>query len=118
MTRQAMRERQSEATLLRIFVGEGDHYKGNPLFEAIVTAAKELGLAGATVLRGVEGFGRSKIIHRARLLRLSEELPLVIEVVDTEARLDPLVERVDEMLESAGCGGLITFEKVRVMRYG
>lgn len=117
MTRESIRERQIEATLLRIFVGEGDHYKGGPLFEAIVAAAKELDLAGATVLRGVEGFGQGKIIHRARLLRLSEELPLVIEVVDTDARLDPFVERVDEMLESAGSGGLITFEKVRVLRY-
>ncbi len=87
------------------------------MFEAIVHLAREQGLAGATVLRGVEGFGASSVIHSARLLRLSEDLPLVIELVDTQERLDPFLEEVELMLEQADCGGLITFEKVQTLRY-
>ncbi len=114
---QAMRRVRGEATLARIFIGEADHHRGRPMFEAIVHLAREQGLAGATVLRGVEGFGASSVIHSARLLRLSQDLPLVIEVVDARERLAPFLEQVEEMLEQADCGGLITFEKVRTLRY-
>ncbi len=112
-----MRRIRGEATLARIFIGESDHHRGRPMFEAIVHLAREQGLAGATVLRGVEGFGASSVIHCARILRLSQDLPLVIEVVDAEERLEPFLEQVEAMLEQADCGGLITFEKVRTLRY-
>ncbi len=112
-----MRRVRGEATLARIFIGEADHHRGRPMFEAIVHLARDQGLAGATVLRGVEGFGNRSVIHSARLLRLSQDLPLVIEVVDAEERLAPFLEQVEAMLEEADCGGLITFEKVRTLRY-
>ncbi len=112
-----MRRIRGEATLARIFIGESDHHRGRPMFEAIVHLARKQGLAGATVLRGVEGFGASSVIHSARLLRLSQDLPLVIEVVDARERLGPFLEQVETMLEEADCGGLITFEKVRTLRY-
>ncbi len=115
--KEGLRRVRGEATLARIFIGEADHHRGRPMFEAIVHLAREQGLAGATVLRGVEGFGDSSKIHSARLLRLSRDLPLVIEVVDAEARLEPFLEQVEAMLEEADCGGLITFEKVRTLRY-
>ena len=104
---------EGEAELLRIFLGEADTYRGRPLFEAIIYLARDRGLDGATVLRGVEGFGERGRIHAARLLRLSEELPLVIEIIDTPERLAPFVEEVEGMIERAACGGLMTFEKVR-----
>ncbi len=112
-----VRRVRGEATLARIFIGEADHHQGRPMFEAIVHLAREVGLAGATVLRGVEGFGTSSVIHSSRLLRLSQDLPLVIEVVDAKARLAPFLEQVEAMLEEADCGGLITFEKVQTLRY-
>ncbi len=105
-----------EATLARIFVGEADQIEGRPLYEAIVEKAREMRLAGATVLRGVEGFGKSAVLHSARLLRLSEDLPLVIEIVDSHERLEPFLEIVEAMLDAAECTGLITSEKVQVVR--
>ena len=108
----------SEATLMRIFVGEADQWKGRPLFEALVRLARETGVAGATVLRGVEGFGARRVLHSARLLRLSEELPLVIEIVDRREQLEPYARQVEAILEKAGCGGLVTFEKVEMRRFG
>jgi len=105
-----------EATLARIFVGEADQIEGRPLFEAIVENARQLGLAGATVLRGVEGYGKSAVLHSARLLRLSEDLPLVIEIVDAQENLEPFLEIVEAMLDAAECTGLITSEKVKVVR--
>lgn len=116
-TRSAMKRSEGEATLLRIFLSEADRLRGRPLFESIIHSARDLGLQGATVLRGVEGFGATGKIHAARLLRLSEELPLVLEIVDTEERLAPLVEQVEEMFETSRSGGLITFEKVRTIRW-
>jgi len=106
-----------EGKLVRIFIGEADRHSGQPLYEAIVRAAREMGLAGATVLRGVEGFGADSVIHTARLLRLSEDLPIVIEVVEMPDRIGPFVERVEAMLDEADCGGLITLEKAEVIRY-
>jgi len=106
-----------EGKLVRIFIGEADRLGGLPLYEAIVRAAREMGLAGATVLRGVEGYGADSVIHTARLLRLSEDLPIVIEVVEMPDRIDAFVARVEAMLDEADCGGLITLEKAEVIRY-
>lgn len=99
--------------LLRIFVGESDTWHGEPLYEAIVRRAKEHGLAGATVLRGIEGFGAHSRIHTARLLRMSEDLPLVIEIVDSEDRVRQALPLLDEMVSE----GLVTLETVEVIAY-
>ena len=99
-----------EAVLLRIFLGENDRCDGQPLYQAIVLKARELGLAGATVLRGPLGFGDHSHLHTAKILRLSEDLPVVIEIVDTEDRIRTFVEEVEPMVDS----GLITLEKATV----
>jgi len=103
-----------QAVLLRIFIGESDEFRGRPLHEALVLKAREMGLAGATVLRGPMGFGRSSRLHTAKILRLSEDLPVVIEMVDSEARIEQLIAATTEMLGSS----LVTTEKVNVVRYG
>jgi hypothetical protein len=103
-----------DAVLLRIFFGEADKFSGKPLHEAIVLKARELHLAGATVLRGPIGFGHSSRLHTSKILRLSEDLPLVIEIVDTEEKIDAFLPVLDPMMGS----GLITLEKVKVLRYG
>ena len=102
-----------EAMLLRIFLGESDRWKHAPLYEAIVLKARELHLAGATVLRGPMGFGKSSRLHTAKILRLSMDLPLVIEVVDSEEKIQAFLPVLDEMMK----GGLVTLEKVRVIDY-
>lgn len=102
-----------DGLLLRIFVGEADLYKGKPLYEQIVLKARTLNLAGATVLRGIMGFGAASRIHTAKLLRLSEDLPVVIEVVDTEEKINLLLPFLDEVVTE----GLVTLEKVRVITY-
>lgn len=107
-----------EGKLLRIFIGESDKVHHKSLFEAIVLAAREHGIAGATVLRGAEGFGaNSRYIHSAKLLRLSEDLPIVIEIVDTEEKIQSFLPVVNEMIESSGGGAMVTLEKVDVIRY-
>ena len=103
-----------QAMLLRIFFGENDQHEGRPLYEAIVLKAREAHLAGATVLRGAMGFGHSSRLHTAKILRLSEDLPLVIEIVDSEEKIKTLLDVIDGMMQS----GLITLEKVRVLQYG
>jgi PII-like signaling protein len=103
-----------EATLLRIFIGESDRFDHKPLYEAIVLKAREMHIAGATVLRGPMGFGHSSRLHTAKILRLSEDLPLVIEIVDSEDKVKTLLDVIDGMMQS----GLITLEKVRVLQYG
>ena len=103
-----------EAMLLRIFVGEADRHDGRPLYEAIVLKARESHLGGATVLRGPMGFGLSSRLHTAKILRLSEDLPVVIEIVDSEDKIRAFVEAIDPMMGS----GLITLEKVTVLQYG
>lgn len=103
--------------LLRIFIGELDKVDGQPLHEAIVRAARADGIAGATVLRGVAAYGASSQLHTARVLRLSEDLPVVVEIVDSEAHIDTFLQVVDSLLDRAGCGGLITLEAVDVIRY-
>ena len=102
-----------EGMLLRIFIGESDNYKGKALYEQIVLKAREMNLAGATVTRGIMGFGADSRVHTAKLLRLSEDLPVVVELVDTEENLNKLLPFLDEVVEE----GLITLEKVRVIKY-
>ena len=103
-----------DAVLLRIFIGEDDRADGRPLYEAIVMAAREMHIAGATVLRGPMGFGRSSRLHTAKILRLSEDLPMVVEIVDAEDRIQALLGVIEPMVGS----GLVTLEKVQVLRYG
>src|SRR6266480_1063967 len=102
-----------QAVLLRIFIGEDDGFGTSPLYEAIVLKARELHLAGATVLRGPMGFGKSSRLHTAKILRLSFDLPIVIEIVDEEAKIQSFLPLLDEMVK----GGLVTLEKVRVINY-
>ena len=103
-----------DAMLLRIFFGEEDRFEGNPLHEAIVRKAREMHVAGATVFRGPMGFGHSSRLHTARVLRLSFDLPIVVEIVDTEAKINEFLPILDGMMAS----GLITLEKVQVLQYG
>ena len=102
-----------EGLLLRIFIGETDQYNGKALYEQVVLKARELNLAGATVIRGIMGFGADSRMHSAKLLRLSEDLPVVIELVDTEENLNKLLPFLDQVVTE----GLITLEKVRVIKY-
>jgi PII-like signaling protein len=99
--------------LLRIFVGESDRLHGRPLYEAIVLKARELHLAGATVLRGCMGFGAHSRLHTAKVLRLSEDLPMVVEIVDAREKIGEIMPWIDEVVEE----GLVTLEKVTVLRY-
>ena len=104
----------NQAVSLRIFIGESDHCDGKPLYEAIVLKARERHLAGATVLRGPMGFGKSSRLHTSKILRLSEDLPLLIEIVDSEDNINAFLPILDGMMSS----GLITLEKVQVLQYG
>lgn len=102
-----------EKVLMRIFIGESDRHGHRPLYEALVELLRKEGLAGATVLRGVSGFGAHSVFHSAKLLRLSADLPMVVEVVDAQEKIDAIMPQVDELMD----GGMITLEKVTVMRY-
>jgi PII-like signaling protein len=107
-----------EGKLLRIFIGESDKIHHQTLFEKIVHSAREHGLAGTTVVRGIEGFGaKSLIIHSAKILRLSEDLPIVVEIVDSDEKIKSFLPIVDQLLESSGGGAMVTLEKVEVIRY-
>jgi uncharacterized protein len=99
--------------LLRIFIGEGDHWHGKPLYEAIVLKARELNMAGATVLRGPMGFGANSHLHTTKILRLSEDLPIIVEIVDAKEKIDELMPHIDEMVLE----GLVTLERVQVIKY-
>jgi len=103
-----------DAILLRIFFGEDDKFERTPLYEAIVLKAREMHLAGATVLRGSVGFGHSSRIHTTKILRLSQDLPIVIEIVDSKEKIDAFLPELDKMMSS----GLVTIEKVQVLLYG
>jgi uncharacterized protein len=103
-----------DAVLLRIFFGEDDKFRHRPLYEAIVLKAREMHLAGATVLRGHVGFGHSSHIHTAKILRLSQDLPVVVEIVDSQENIDAFLPALDTMMTS----GLVTIEKVQVLQYG
>ena len=102
-----------DGELLRIFIGETDKYKGKPLYEAIVIKARELNLAGATVFRGIMGYGATSRIHSIKLLRLSEDMPVMIEIVDTKDNINKLLPFLDETVKE----GLITMEKVMIIKY-
>lgn len=104
---------EGEQKLLRIFIGEQDQWKGIPLYEAIVNEARALGMAGATVLKGAMGFGCSAHLHTSKLLELSEDLPIVVEIVDTEERISKILPKLDAMVKE----GLVTLEKVQVVVY-
>jgi uncharacterized protein len=109
-----MMQLEEKAALLRIFIGENDRFGHHPLYEAIVLKAREQGLAGATVLRGPMGFGHSSRLHTAKILRLSEDLPVVVEIIDSEEKITAFLPRLDEMVK----GGLVSIEEVRILRYG
>jgi len=111
-------ELPEDAVLLRIFLGENDRCGSRPLYEAIVLKARELHMAGATVLRGPMGFGKSSRLHTAKLERLSEDLPFIIEIVDSKAKIETFLPVVDEMMRDSGSSGLVTWESVKVLRYG
>jgi hypothetical protein len=102
------------AVLLRIFVGEGEHHGSEPFYESVVLKAREMHLAGATVLRGPMGFGHASRLHTAKVLRLSEDLPMVIEIVDSEEKINLFLDALDGLMMS----GLVTVEKVQVILYG
>ncbi len=102
-----------EGQLLRIFIGESDKHEGKPLYEWIIRQARERHLAGATVCRGIEGYGRASRIHTAKILRLSEDLPIIIEIVDIPEKIDDFVELIDPVID----GGLVTVENVQVRLY-
>ena len=110
-------ELRGEAKLLRMFLGESDKARHAPLYEVIVREAKNAGLAGATVWRGIEGFGATSRIRTSRILDLSTDLPVVIEIVDLEEKIDGFLPTLHELFESSGCGGLITLEKVQIIKY-
>ena len=103
----------TDAILLRIFIGESDRWQHRPLYEAIVLAAREAHLAGATVLRGQMGFGRSSRMHTSKIMEISSDLPLVIEIVDSGQKIDAFLPTLDKMVG----GGLVTLEKVKVLHY-
>jgi PII-like signaling protein len=102
-----------DGQLLRIFIGESDSWHGKPLYEAIILKAREIGIAGATMLRGMMGYGAASRIHTAKILRLSEDLPIVIEIVDSADKIDALLPLIDDMVDE----GMITLERVRVIKY-
>ncbi|HET7568903.1 MAG TPA: DUF190 domain-containing protein [Gaiellaceae bacterium] len=104
---------EGEGKLLRLFIGESDTWHGKPLYQAIVERVREEGLAGATVIRGIEGFGADSHLHTSRILRLSEDLPVVIEIVDTPERIDRIVPILDEMVSE----GMLTLERVQIVSY-
>ena len=108
-----MRALDGEQILVRIFIGESDLWKGHPLADALVERLRREGFAGATVLRGVSGFGAHSVLHTASILRLSQDLPVLIEVVDSEEKVQQLLPILDEMVPE----GLVTMEKVRVLKY-
>jgi PII-like signaling protein len=108
-------ELSSDSRLLRIFIGEIDKVDHQPLYEAILFEAKRQGLAGCTILRGIMSFGASITIRTARLIDISEDLPIVVEIIDHEEKINAFADTADKLLERAACGGLITIEKVGVL---
>jgi hypothetical protein len=111
-------EINGEAKLLRIFIGEDDRHGSISLYEKIVLTAKETGMAGATVYKGIMSFGgTSRMIHTSKILRLSEDLPLIIEIVDEEKKIDEFLPLINTIFDEANCGGLITMEKAQIIKY-
>lgn len=110
-------EINKDAKLLRIFIGESDKHYGKPVYEEIVLKAREIGLAGATVSKGIMSYGANSKIHTAKLLTLSEDLPVIIEIVDNLEKIEKFVPIVNEIFETANIGGLVTIEKVEIIKY-
>lgn len=110
-------EENPHAKLLRIFIGESDKLGQQPLYEAIVYEAKKQSLSGATVTRGIMGFGANSSVHTAKLFEISSDLPLIIEIVDTEEKIRAFVKKVEQLFEQTKSGGLITIEKTEIIRY-
>lgn len=108
---------EGDAKLLRIFIGESDKIGHVPLYEKIIVKAREYGLAGATVYKGIMGYGGNSRIRTSKILRLSEDLPLVIEVVDQAKKIEDFSAVVNELFETSGCGGLVTLEKAEIIKY-
>jgi len=108
---------EGSGKLLRIYIGANDRLDSKPLYEAIIQRAQELGMAGATVIRGVQGFGASHHLHKARILRLAENLPLLIEIIDSEEKIRNALSELDKIIEQAGKGVLMTLESVEILRY-
>jgi PII-like signaling protein len=108
---------EGEAKLLRIFVGESDLINHAPVYEKIVLEARKAGLAGATVTKGISGFGASSRIHTTKILRLSEDLPLVIEIVDEEKKIEEFIPVLNRIFDDANSGGMITMERVNIIKY-
>ena len=108
---------KEKAQLIRIFIGENDKIGPVNVYEKIVVKARENNLAGATVYKGIMGFGKTSIIHTSKVLRLSEDLPLVIEIVDTEEKIEKFLPFLDEILEKSNCGGLITIEQANIIKH-
>ena len=108
---------EGDSKLLRIFLGESDKINNQLLYEKIIFMAREQGLAGGTVIKGVMSFGASTNVHRSRLIELSEDLPIVVEIVDSEEKIDAFLPTVNQLFEECGKGGLITIEKVEVIYY-
>jgi PII-like signaling protein len=106
-----------QGKLLRIFIGESDKVHGHSLYSALVQKARELGLAGATVWRGIEGYGARSRIHTAKILRLSEDLPVIVEIVDSEEKIRAALPELDALIVAAGGGGLVTLEAAEVIKY-
>jgi uncharacterized protein len=102
-----------EGQLLRVFVGESDKWEGKPLYEALVLKAREMGLAGATMLRGLMGYGAASRVHTAKILRLSEDLPVIVEIVDSQEKIASFLPLIDEMIQE----GLVTLERVQIILY-
>lgn len=104
---------QSEAVLLRIHIGEADKFEGKPLYKKILSVLRENKIAGATVIRGIAGFGKSTILHTASIIDISEDLPIIIEVIDREENINAVLPKIDDLIKD----GLITMEKVKVIKY-
>lgn len=110
-------ELERDSKLLRIFIGEMDKFDSRPLYEALVFEAKKLGVAGATVFRGILSYGASSRIHTSKLLDVSFDLPIVVEIVDNADKINGFLEAANKMIEAAGCGAMITIEKAEVIHY-
>jgi len=108
---------EGEAKLLRIFTGESDKIHSIPVYEKIVLDARKAGLAGATVFKGIMSFGGTSRIHTTKILRLSEDLPLIIDIVDEITKIEQFIPVIDKIFEEANCGGLVTLEKAEIIRY-
>jgi PII-like signaling protein len=110
-------ELKGQAQLLRIFIGEADKIAHTALYEVVVKAAREAGLAGATVWRGIFSYGPSSRTRTAKILDLSADLPIIIEIADSKGKMNDFIPRLDQLFAKAGCGGLVTMEKVEIIRY-